>query len=100
MQALVLGTLRNRTGRTIHIHCELLRTDSEELAGSAGGAALLNESEWAMIGRSVRVTPDDRRPVLPDSPEASRPEADRVIERLDERAKGPIHSWTPPFPTA
>lgn len=98
MQALVLGTLRNRTGRTIHIHCELLRTDSEELAGSAGGAALLNESEWAMIGRSVRVTPGDRRPVLPDSPEAGRPETDRVIARLDERAKGPHPLLDPAFP--
>jgi len=98
MQAILLGTLRNRVGRTIHIHCELLRTDNEELAESAGGVALLNESEWAMIGRSVHVKAEDRRPPFPDSPEAKLPEADRVIKQLDERAEGPHPLLDPAFP--
>jgi uncharacterized caspase-like protein len=98
MPAVALGTLRNRTGRVIHLHCDLLRTDSVDLAGSAGGTALLNESEWAMVGRSVHVKPDDRRPALPGTPEASRPHADVVIQRMDQRAEGGHPLLDPEFP--
>ncbi len=88
MPVVALGTLRNRTGRVVHLHCDLLRTGGDDLAGSAGGTAQLNESEWAMIGRSVQVKPEDRRPPLAGSPESERPQAERVIEQLDKRAKG------------
>jgi hypothetical protein len=87
MSAVVLGTLRNRNGRVVHLQCKLLDTKSDGLAGSAGGVAFLNESEWAMLGRSVSVKFEDRRPPLPGvEPKSSE---DRVIERLDERSNGP-----------
>jgi hypothetical protein len=60
--------------------------------------ALLSESEWAMIGRSVQVRPEDRRPVLPGQSQAERPAAERVINRLDQRAKGPHPLLDPQFP--
>ena len=88
MPSIALGTLRNRSGRLIHLHCDLLETDGNALAASAGGTALLNESEWAMIGRSVQVKPEDRRLPAAGSAESDGPQAERVIEQLDKRAEG------------
>ena len=98
MPVVALGTLRNRSGRVVHLHCDLLQTKDVHSAGSAGGTALLSESEWAMIGRSVQVKPEDRRKPLDNSPEAKRPEPERVIERLDKRAELAHPLVDPKFP--
>lgn len=86
MPIIALGTLRNRTGRVVSVQCKLVRTDSDELAGSAGGSAILNESEWAMLGRSVVLTAQDHRPD-PNQPNVSR-EA-QIINRMDQKSLGP-----------
>ena len=64
LPALAVGTLRNRVGRLVNLQCKLVRTDEDELAGSVGGVAALDESEWAMVGRSVAVKAADRQPVV------------------------------------
>lgn len=89
MPVIAVGTLRNRAGRVMNILCKLVRTDSDELAGSAGGTAVLNESEWAMLGRSVQVKPEDRRPEYTKPGQPVRPPEEQVFKRMDEKAEGP-----------
>ncbi len=98
MPALAQGTLRGRAGRVVTLQCKLIQTDSDELAGSVGGTAVLNESEWAMLGHSVAVRPDDRMPELPEPGRPPRPPADQLIARLDDRSKGPNPLQDPSFP--
>jgi len=58
LPALASGTLRTRVvGRVVNLQCRLLQTGSEVLAGSGRGSALLNESEWAMLGKSAALSP-------------------------------------------
>jgi hypothetical protein len=89
---IALGTLRNRVGRIVTVQCKLIRTDRDDLAGSAGGTAVLDESEWAMLGRSAAVDPDDRRP-RPDDEERS--VSDTVVQGLDRRSQGPLDEKFP-----
>ena len=81
MPAIALGTLRNRSGRVVTIQCRLMQTDDDSLAGMAGGTAYLNESEWAMLGRSVAVNPEDR-----PAPQPGLSQEDALIARLDEKS--------------
>ena len=96
MPVLALGALRSRAGRIVHVQCKLVQTTSDELAGVVGGTAALNESEWAMLGRSVAVRPEDRRPELEIAGQQS-PE-DHLLARLDERAEGAHPLVDPQFP--
>ncbi len=99
MPVIAIGTLRNRAGRVITLQCKLVQTDSDDLAGSAGGTAVLNESEWAMLGHSVAVRPEDRPPPAP--PSGNTPviaPADQLIQNLDQSAQGPHPLLDPNFP--
>jgi hypothetical protein len=99
MPVVALGTLRNRSGRLVNIQCKLVQTVGDEVAGAVGGAARLNESEWAMLGRSAQVRPEDRRPEPPSPGQPlPRPAEDVVVERLDARADGPHPLQDPKFP--
>lgn len=96
---LVQGTLRNRNGRVVTVQCKLVRTDKDELAGAAGGAAVLNESEWGMLGRSVEVRPaEDRRPEVTPPGVPPRPIEETVIARLDRRSEESHPFQKPEFP--
>ncbi|TWT66953.1 Caspase domain protein [Posidoniimonas polymericola] len=89
MPVLAIGTLRNRAGRAVMIQCKLQSVESDETIASASATALLNEDEWAMLGRSVKIEPRDRVPEIPVSADA--PPADpiaTVIDRADERSQG------------
>ena len=95
MPAIVVGTLRNRAGQVVTLQCKMEQTEGDEMIASAGGIATLNESEWAMLGRSVQVDPVvDRRPVLGSaSTEAS------TIHNLDRRSRTERHPLSKPsFP--
>jgi len=67
---------------------------------------VLSESEWAMLGRSAQVRPEDRRPPLPTSvagPTESPQQVEQavtaqVVARLDERSDGPHPLLDPNFP--
>ena len=89
MPVVALGTFRSRAGKVVNLQCKLIRTDSDQLAGSVGGVAVLSPNEWAMIGRSVAVKPTDyRRPAQrPGRPEV--PQDEPLIEKWDERAEEP-----------
>lgn len=93
LPAIALGTLRHRQNRMITLQCKLKRIDTNSLAGASGGTALLNESEWAMLGRSVAIKPADRPAPIPGgSPQ------EELIQRLDQKAEGPHPLADPRFP--
>jgi len=98
MPVMALGTLRNRTRRVINLQCRLMQTEGDEVLGTVGGTASLNESEWAMLGRSVAIKPEDRKPEAATGQEAPRPLADQVIERIDRRSEGAHPLEDPSFP--
>jgi len=98
MPAVALGTLRNRTGRVVTLQCKVLQTERDDLAGVAGGTALLNESEWAMLGRSVEVRPEDYRVTALGPGVSSEGGKDQLIERLDYRSQGGHPMLNPDFP--
>lgn len=99
LPAVVVGTISGRKGRVIHLKAELVHTDAEIASESAGGTAVLNESEWAMLGRSVAVELTDRRPeVDPVTSRIERPVADSLVERLDRRSQLPNPMLDPSFP--
>lgn len=102
MPVLALGTLRNRSGRVINIQMNLMQTETGDLAASAGGIAWLNESEWAMLGRSAQY---QKAPPLPggsldelDPEEQEQQEITETVEQLDEAADGPHPLLDPNFP--
>lgn len=92
LPALVTGTLRHRQHRLITLQTKLKQLESNTLAASAGGTALLNEHEWAMLGHSVSVQPEDRPLPIPGSAQHN------YIERLDQKAKGAHPLQDPKFP--
>jgi len=104
MPVIALGTLSNRRGSLINLHCQLTTTDGGELMVRAGGTARLSVSEWGMLGLSAVVKADDREGEPPEygrKPQG-RTEADRVIDRLDTRAEGghPLQMQGFPFPVS
>ena len=99
LPVLVQGLVRSRHGREVTLQCKLIQTESDELAGSVGGKALLSESEMRHPPDSYEVTPADRMP------EASRARASPLARSGDEQlfalTDGAARSHTPcrtPFP--
>lgn len=90
MPVIVIGSLLTRQGNVVQLQCKLQHTSNDEDLGvTVGGSAALNESEWAMIGRSSVVRPEDRRPELRDESDPQSSADTQVIHRIDERAEGP-----------
>jgi hypothetical protein len=98
MPVIAAGKLFNRVGRVVNLRIRLLQTQSDALAGSAGGIALLSPDEWAMLGHSVVITPGDHRPQLSPAGQPVKSEEDQVVESMDQRAKGPHPLRDPTFP--
>jgi hypothetical protein len=113
MPVLARGRLIDRAGRIVNLQCKLTETDGDSPVTTVGGVARLNENEWAMLGYSAQVTPEDRRPAAPTidtvdpvnapSPEEEHKtkkeqERDQVVNRLDERKDGPHPFQDPKFP--
>ena len=46
-----VGTVCVRTGRVMTFQCNLVDTKTQEVLAEAGGTAILDESEWGMLGR-------------------------------------------------
>ena len=101
MPALVQGILRNRSGRVVNLQCKLVETEGDDVLGSVGGTAVINESEWAMLGHSAVLKPEDYRSPEPAQPgQRPRTQTDQVVERLDQRAQEghPLNNPAFPFP--
>lgn len=79
---LAIGTVSVRTGRLMTFQCRLISTQNQKTFATANATASLNESEWAMLGRSVAVTSTDY------SPEGQSPRP-QLVERIDNRSNGP-----------
>jgi hypothetical protein len=96
MPLVAVGTLANRVGRLVTVKCQLLNVNNEKI-GETVGTAQLSESEWAMLGRSVELRPEDRRIEHNETPnDGSTPRrlpvrpvsvTDTVIRRADERSR-------------
>jgi uncharacterized caspase-like protein len=97
MPVMARGTLFDRTGRLVNLRCKLVPTGTDGTLASVGGVAQLNESEWAMLGRSVEITADDRRPDPPNPVEPPKPIDDKIVNRADERSRGPHPLQDPNF---
>ena len=87
---LAQGTFRNRSGRIINLQCELVATDGDlsELIGQVAGSAALSEREWAMLGRSVDIKPEDMRRPPPSLTDRPKPQVEERISKLDQKAAG------------
>ena len=93
----VVGTFLAREGRVVRLRCQLLATDGTGLVGQARGVARLNDSEWALLGRSVRVEPTDY-PKQPELPAPTIPLEVEDIGQLEERADRGHPLADPSFP--
>lgn len=89
MPVVAVGMLNGRAGRMINLRCQLLETSGNDVAAVVGGNAWLSESEWGMLGKSVTVKPEDRRPEPPKEDEPPRRSEDVVVDRMDQKADGP-----------
>lgn len=98
MPVVALGILNDRSGRMVTLRCQLIETENNEVATVVGGKAFLNESEWGMLGKSVSIPIEVRRPELPAAGKTGRPIEDVVVDRLDTRADGPHPLSDPKFP--
>ena len=87
------GRISARTGRTISFYCALKSTDTLDVLAEASSTASLDESEWAMIGRSVALSGGDRTPELGGGP----PEV-KLAEAMEEKSKGPHPLLDKSFP--
>jgi hypothetical protein len=96
MPILVQGTLRGRKGNEVYLQCKLVETDGDRTFASVGGVAAIDEIDWAMLGRSAVIEPDDRRVKLRDDGTPVRPVVAQVIARLDERVAGDAKPGQPP----
>ncbi|MGD9724002.1 MAG: caspase domain-containing protein [Pirellulales bacterium] len=96
MPVLAHGVLRGRAGSLINLQCKVVETNGDETIASVGGTAFISESEWAMLGRSAAVRPDDRIPEPPGSSSTSAEE--QVIQHLDEQAQQQHPQNDPKFP--
>ncbi|MCB9940045.1 MAG: caspase family protein [Planctomycetaceae bacterium] len=93
LPAIVTGTLRHRQNRQITLQSKLKQLDINALAGAAGGSALLNENEWAMLGYSAALKAEDR-----PRPSAVEPPQTQLIAKLDEQAQEAHPLSDPSFP--
>lgn len=91
LPVIALGRFCLRTGRVITLQCDLVGTQSQETLATAGGTALLNESEWAMLGRSVAVKPGDHDASSSNSAVTAEVKIGAAIARLDSRAATKPH---------
>lgn len=97
LPALVQGKLSRRVHSALHLQCKVVATDSDQVYGLAAGPAVLNESQWAMLGRSAVLKPDDYRPPLPDPHAPPNAATDQLVQRLDQQTQGPHPLQDPAF---
>jgi hypothetical protein len=100
MPLLVSGRIIGRDGRVVTLNCKLVRTDQPDQLAAASAIAQINESEWAMLGRSAAVS-GNASPQAPPSIDGPRLDRrDQLVNTLDQRAqsKHPFAQANFPFP--
>ncbi len=96
MPALVRGSFLNRTGEVINIQTEVVQTGGISQSAMAGGVAALNESEWAMIGKSAVVT--DRRPQTDEQTGQFLTTSATVVRNMEENSRQANPALSEDFP--
>jgi len=91
---LAIGRVRGRQGATFRLGCKLKKPGSAVQIGSANGICFLNDSEWAMLGRSA-ATPNTTS-TTPDAATDAR--IDQRVQSLDAGANRPHPVVDPNFP--
>lgn len=97
MPVIARGALHDRAGHILNLRCKLVETEGDNAIGNVGGVAQLNESEWAMVGRSVEIRSEDRRPELPVGDQPPPSIEQQVIRNADERSRGDHPMVDPSF---
>ena len=98
MPVIVEGKLAGRAGQRMRVQFRLVQTEGDEAIDEFTSAVALTEAEWAMLGRSVAVSFDDRQPTSPAPGQPPQPVEATVIDRLDERASTSHPMLDPKFP--
>lgn len=62
---LALGMLRERVGRQINLQCRLVEAAQGGVMGSAGGLALISDSDWISLGKSAALKKNKKKQVEP-----------------------------------
>jgi len=96
VDVLAIGRVRGREGATFRLGCKLKKPGSPSQIGSANGISFLNESEWAMLGRSAG---RPNTPIIGTGGETSAVMTQR-IQSLDTQADKPHPMLNPNFPFA
>lgn len=94
LPAVVIGSVSGLDGRSIKVRCKLVETASGDLADRAEFNVTLDNSEWAMLGRSVAVKQGDRQKTA----SGEYVENASFIKTLDERSKVEHPLKDPTFP--
>ena len=88
VRAVVWGMVDLRTGWLLNLQCTLMGTEDQQEYGRASGTAQLFEEDWALLGRSIVVQPDDSRPSFGrDGKPLLLPRTASLITRWDERSE-------------
>jgi caspase domain-containing protein len=95
VETLALGRISGRSGATFTLGCKLKKPGSPSQIGSANGVCFLNDSEWAMLGRSAGRDPGATS--APTGALVSEVMAERISE-LDQAAQRPHPHIDPAFP--
>lgn len=98
MPVIAVGILHDRSGRKLKLRCKLIETANSDVATVVEGNAWLNQSEWAMLGKSVAIPIEDRRPEIATDGKPARPIEDVIVDRMDARSNGPHPLSDPEFP--
>ncbi|WP_449314250.1 caspase family protein [Rosistilla carotiformis] len=101
MRMIALGSIRGRKGPIVRLQCELKEAVSGDLIGITGGTAEMSEGEWAMMGQSVVVKPEDRAVVLTNARSVAGTTTGEVpatvVDRLDQKIDQPHPLSDPEF---
>lgn len=97
IRSLAIGTIRSRKGPYLTLQCSLKDANNGDLVGVTGGLATLSENDYGMLGQSVAVDEDDRRPGVVAEGETPRPETEVVIDRFDQRTEAAHPLLDPEF---
>ncbi|TWT94699.1 caspase family protein [Stieleria varia] len=97
MPAVAMGSIKGRQGAFLRLQVELKETTTGDVIGITGGTAALSENDWAMLGYSVVIRPEDRQRVLTSINRSSESETEQVITAADRRSQGAHALLDPEF---
>ena len=95
LPVIVVGSITGRDGTQINLRCKLIETATGDVLGRWDMPAILNDSEWAMLGHSVGIRRNERDPADHGLVPSSDP---KFFEVLDKKAQEAHPMIDPKFP--